>query len=726
MHEKFEKPYNPKETESRIYELWEKSELFTPEKSIEAGYTEEDADAYTVVLPPPNVTGVLHMGHAAMLAIEDLLIRYNRMKGKRTLWIPGTDSASIATQNVVEKKVQKEEGKSRHDLGREELLLRIADFVEGSKNTIISQIKAMGSSLDWTRYAFTMDEPRTAAVNEAFLRMYEAGLIVRGNRVINWDPKGQTTISDDEVKHEDTKGMFYTFTYSKDFPIPIATTRPETKVGDVAVAVHPDDERYKQYIGQTFEVTFAGVPLSIKVVGDVEANPELGTGAVGVTPAHSQTDFDIAQRHDLPLKQVIDEYAKMQNTTPELDGLKTLEAREKIVEWIKAEGLLISEEEIDISLSRAERTNGIVEPLPKEQWFIDVNKKITLPHSNIKGIEAGQEVTLREIMIAAVEGGDIDILPERFNKIYFHWVQNLRPWCISRQIWYGHRIPMWYKDGESKAQVESPGDGWKQDPDTLDTWFSSGLWTLSTLGWPNSSEDLKIYHPTAVLETGYDIIFFWVARMILMTTFLTGDVPFKKVFLHGMIRDSKGQKMSKSKGNGIDPLDLIGEYGADATRFALLTGAAPGNDVPLDVQQVKGYGRFSNKIWNVARFVLTHTEGVDLSKRPNLSKDDEKDLVDLQAMVDEVSAHLEDYRFDLAADRAYHYFWHTFADIIIEKSKIELESDAKEAVQFKLYFILTTTLKTLHPFMPFVTEEIWQSLPRKESPYLLVAKWPKA
>jgi len=726
MHEKFEKPYDPQETESRIYELWEKSELFSPEKSIEAGHTEKDAESYTIVLPPPNVTGVLHMGHAAMLAIEDLLIRFHRMKGKRALWIPGTDSASISTQSVVEKKVLKEEKKTRHDLGREELLNRIADFVETSKSTIISQIKAMGSSLDWNRYAFTMDEARTEAVNEAFLRMYNAGLITRGNRVINWDPKGQTTISDDEVKHEDTKGMFYTFTYSKDFPIPIATTRPETKVGDVAVAVHPDDERYKQYIGQTFDVTFAGVDLSIKVVGDTEANPELGTGAVGVTPAHSQVDFDIAQRHDLPLKQVINEYAKMQNTTEELDGLKVLDAREKIVEWIKSEGLLIEEKEIDISLSRAERTNGIIEPLPKEQWFIDTNKKFTLPNSTITGIAAGSEVTLREIMLATVENGDIDILPERFNKIYFHWVNNLRPWCISRQIWYGHRIPMWYKDGDLKAQVESPGDGWEQDPDTLDTWFSSGLWTLSTLGWPNKTEDLKIYHPTAVLETGYDIIFFWVARMILMTTFLTGEVPFKKVFLHGMVRDNKGAKMSKSKGNGIDPLDLVSEYGADATRFALLTGAAPGNDVPLDIQQVKGYKRFTNKIWNVARFVLTHTKDADLLAKPNLTKDDEKDLEELDAMVAEVTEHLDGYRFDLAADRAYHYFWHTFADIIIEKSKEELEGDRRSIVQWKLYHILTTTLKTLHPFMPFVTEEIWQSLEEKEAPYLLVAKWPKA
>lgn len=726
MHEKFERPYDPQDTESRIYEMWEKSELFTPEKSIEAGHTKEDADPYTIVLPPPNVTGVLHMGHASMLAIEDLMIRYNRMKGKKALWIPGTDSASIATQSVVEKKILKEEKKSRHDLGREELLNRIADFVEESKSTIISQIKAMGSSLDWTRYAFTMDESRTKAVNEAFFRMYEAGLIVRGNRVINWDPKGQTTISDDEVNHEETPGVLYTFTYSKDFPIPIATTRPETKVGDVAVAVHPEDKRYKKYIGETFEVTFAGVSLSIKIVGDEAVDPEFGTGAVGVTPAHSQIDFEIAERHNLPLKQVINEYAKMQNTTPELDGLKVSDARAKIVEWIESEGLLTESKEVTLNISRAERTNGIIEPLPKQQWFIDVNKSFTTPHSNIAGIKSGTETTLKELMTAAVEGGDVDILPERFNKIYFHWVNNLRPWCISRQIWYGHRIPMWYKEDELKAQVESPGEGWEQDPDTLDTWFSSGLWTLSTLGWPEKTKDLAVYHPTAVLETGHDIIFFWVARMILMTTFLTGDVPFKKVFLHGMVRDSKGAKMSKSKGNGIDPLDLVGEYGADATRFALLTGAAPGNDIPLDVQQVKGYRRFANKIWNVARFVLTHTEDADLEKKPELTEDDEKDIVELDAMVTEVTKLLEEYRFDLAADRVYHYFWHTFADIILEKSKSELEGDRRAAVQWKLYHILTTTLKTLHPFMPFVTEEIWQSLEKKDDPYLLVAKWPNA
>tara|TARA_B100000745_G_C20152551_1_gene395092 strand:+ start:1483 stop:3663 length:2181 start_codon:yes stop_codon:yes gene_type:complete len=726
MHEKFEKPYDPQETESRIYQMWEESGLFNPEKSIEAGYTDENAESYTIVLPPPNVTGVLHMGHASMLAIEDLLIRYQRMQGKRTLWIPGTDSASIATQSVVEKKVQKEEKKNRHDLGREVFLERIADFVEDSKNTIISQVKAMGSSLDWSRYAFTMDETRTSAVNEAFIRMYNAGLITRGHRSVNWDPKGQTTISDDEVEYKEETTKFY---YLKYGPFTIGTARPETKFGDKYVVMHPDDERYKEYEhGQQLEVEWINGKITATIIKDEAANPEFGSGVMTITPWHSAIDFDIAKKHDLEYEQIIDFYGKLLPVTgEEFEGMKIGEAREKIIEKLESKGLVEKIDENYVhNIAIGDRTKATIEPQVMEQWFIDVNKKITLPESHITGIKDGQEVTLKELMIAAVEGGDVDIIPNRFNKIYFHWVNNLRPWCISRQIWYGHRIPMWYKDGEEKAQIESPGDGWEQDPDTLDTWFSSGLWTLSTLGWPNKEEDLKIYHPTSVLETGHDIIFFWVARMILMTTFLTGEVPFKKVFLHGMVRDAKGAKMSKSKGNGIDPLDLISEYGADASRFALLTGAAPGNDIPLDVQQVRGYKKFTNKIWNVARFVLTHTDGVDLSKRPDFSEDDEKDLEELNAMVNEVTEHLDTYRFDLAADRAYHYLWHTFADIIIEKSKEELEGDRRSTVQWKLYYILITVLKTLHPFMPFVTEEIWQSLDTKESPYLFVAKWPKA
>jgi len=726
MHEKFEKPYDPQATESRIYKMWEESGFFNPEKSIAAGHTEKDAESYTIVLPPPNVTGVLHIGHASMLAIEDLLIRYNRMKGKRTLWIPGTDSASIATQNVVEKKVQKEEKKSRHQLGREEFLSRIADFVEESKTTIISQIKAMGSSLDWSRYAFTMDKTRNEAVNEAFIRMHKAGLIVRGNRSVNWDPKGQTVISDDEIEHKEETTNFY---YLKYGPFIIGTSRPETKFGDKYVVMHPNDERYKEYThGQKIDLEWINGPITATIIKDEAIDPEFGSGVMTITPWHSSVDFEIAQRHDLEYEQIIDQYGKLLPIAgKEFEGMKISTTREKIIEKLDSKGLVESIDERYVhNISIGDRTKAVIEPQIMKQWFIDVQKKFTLPVSNITGIKSGQEVSLKELMTTAVTSGDIEILPKRFNKTYFHWVDNLRPWCISRQIWYGHRIPMWYKGTEEKAQVESPGDGWEQDPDTLDTWFSSGLWTLSTLGWPNNKEELETYHPTAVLETGYDIIFFWVARMILMTTFLTGDVPFKKVFLHGMVRDTKGQKMSKSKGNGVDPLDLIADYGADAARFALLTGAAPGNDIPFDVQQVKGYKKFTNKIWNVARFVLTHTEGASVLEKPDLSEEDTKDLKDLEDMVKEVTNYLEGYRFDLAADRAYHYFWHTFADVIIEKSKSELEGERRSAVQWKLYHILTTTLKTLHPFMPFVTEEIWQSLPEKESPYLLVTKWPKA
>lgn len=726
MDTKFDSPYDPQETEKRIYEMWEKSELFTPEKSIEKGFTDENAESYTIVLPPPNVTGVLHMGHASMLAIEDTMIRYNRMQGKRALWIPGTDSASIATQNVVEKKLQKEEKKSRHDIGREALLEKIAEFVEDSKNTIISQIKAMGSSLDWTRYAFTMDEDRYAAVQEAFIRMFNAGLIVRGHRSVNWDPKGQTVISDDEIVYKEEVTKFY---YLKYGPFTIGTARPETKFGDKYLVMHPDDARYKEYEHrQEIEVEWINGPITATIIKDEAANPEFGSGVMTITPWHSAIDFEIAQRHDLQYEQIIDQYGKLlPSAGEEFEGMKIADSREKIIEKLDEKGLVEKIDENYVhNIATAERTGATVEPQIMEQWFIDVNKKFTLPHSSVTGIETGSEVTLKELMKTAVESGDIEILPDRFNKTYFQWIDNLRPWCISRQIWYGHRIPVWYKDGETKAQVESPGEGWVQDEDTLDTWFSSGLWTLSTLGWPHKKEDLKVYHPTSVLETGYDIIFFWVARMILMTTFLTGEVPFKKVFLHGMVRDAKGQKMSKSKGNGIDPLDLVAEYGADASRFALITGAAPGNDIPLDVQQVKGYKRFTNKIWNATRFVLMNTEGVDVSTQPQLSADDQKDIDALHEMVSEVTKHIDAYRFDLAADRAYHYFWHTFADIIIEKSKADLEGDRKEAAAWKLYYILITCLKTLHPFMPFVTEEIWQSLPEKETEYLLVAKWPTA
>ena len=671
------------------------------------------------------------MGHAAMLAVEDILVRYHRMNGKRTLWIPGTDSAAIATQSKVEKEILKSEGKSRHDLGREELLRRVAEFAENSKNTILGQTRAMGSSLDWSRYAYTLDEVRYKAVMTAFVNMYNDGLIYRGNRIVNWDPKGQTTISDDEIVHEERKSVLYTFKYSKDFPISISTTRPETKVGDVAVAVHPDDVRYQNYIGQTFSFTFCEVPVTVTIVADKEVDPAFGTGALGVTPAHSKIDWDIADRHNLTNRpQVINEYAKM-TVEGRLFGLKVEAAREAVVAWLKEENLLEKEEAVTQNIATAERTGGIIEPLPKLQWWINVNKKFTLQHSEIPGVVAGSEVTLKELMVAAVENGGTDIFPERFKRVYFNWIENLQDWCISRQIWFGHRIPVWYKNDELYCGVTPPeGSDWTQESDTLDTWFSSGLWTFSTLGWPEKTKDFETYHPTAVLETGYDILFFWVARMILMSTYHTGQVPFKNVYLHGLVRDEKNRKMSKSLGNTIDPLDMIAKYGADATRLSLIIGAAPGNDLPLSENKIKGYKNFANKIWNITRFILTHTSDYDPTKPANYSPRDLEILAGIQTAVADTTSEIEKFNLYLAGEKSYHYIWHELADNILEESKEILQSadaSVRHARQAVLATCLTTSLKLIHPFMPYVTEAIWQELPNelKDQKILMVAKWPK-
>lgn len=727
--EKFLQPYDPNTCEASLYEKWEDSGYFNPDICIEKGITAEDAETFSIVLPPPNVTGVLHMGHAAMLAIEDILVRYNRMCGKRTLWIPGTDHASIATQSKVEKEIYKSEKKSRHDLGRDELLRRIEDFAKDSHDTIVSQVRRMGASLDWSREAFTLDEQRSKAVFTAFKNMYDAGLLYRKNRIVNWDPKGQTTVSDDEVDHEDITGTLYTFKYSKDFPISIATTRPETKVGDTAVAVHPDDQRYKKYIGSTHTVEFAGTTLSIKVVADEHIDPEFGTGAVGVTPAHSQTDWEIGERHDLASIQVINEYAKMTSEAGELvTGLKTKEAREVIIDWIKENNLLEKEEEIEVSISKAERTGGVIEPLPKLQWWVDTEKEFEIPTSHIHGIPDGTKVTLKKLMQDVVHNDQIEILPERFKQDYFRWIDNLRPWCISRQIWYGHRIPVWYKDDEIFVGVDAPeNSGWEQDPDTLDTWFSSGLWTFSTLGWPECTEDLATYHPTTVLETGYDILFFWVTRMVLMSAFHLGDIPFKYVYLHGLVRDEKGQKMSKSLGNIIDPVSMIDKYGADATRLSLIIGAAVGNDIKLKEQRIKGYKHFSNKLWNVSRFILENTVNSALQTPPAITPEDQKHLDHLAEIIHTTTEHIEKFRLDIAADTLYHYLWHEVADNILEDSKGIFQSEDQIAISSRRYTLTTilhTSLKLLHPFMPFITEEIWQSLPQKETAMLMVTPWP--
>ncbi len=826
-----EGPYNPQDHEEKIYQLWEQGGFFTP--SID-----QDKKSYSIVLPPPNVTGTLHIGHALMLAIEDILIRYHRMQGLRTLWLPGTDHAAIATQSKVEKKIYKEEGKSRYDLGREDFLKRVEKFAQESHDTIVQQTKRMGASLDWSREAYTLDEARNRAVNMAFKTMHDDGLIYQGDRVINWDPKGQTTISDDEVVHVEREAALYTFKYSSDFPFAIATTRPETKLGDTAVAVHPNDERYKKFIGQEYDLEFCKEKLHIKIIADESVDPEFGTGALGVTPAHSHIDWEIAQRHNLSLKQIIDEKTRIISVNENLQGKKVEEARSIIVEWLKENNLLIKEEPIKQNVATAERTGALVEPLPKKQWFVAVNKEFVMKESKLKNIKTGEKVTLKKLMRSVVESSEIKIMPEQFEKIYFHWIDNLRDWCISRQIWYGHRVPVYYKDQEICVGAEAPvGDGWEQDPDTLDTWFSSGLWTFSTLGWPinevrhfheslvdliikgekvktyrfddesycvgqvwqlensqtqekfgyakitkvsqarfgdigygaeghekyasqedmyetfkryypekeitadsltwiyefeyQQKSDLETFHPTDVLETGYDILFFWVARMILMTTYLLGDIPFKTVYLHGLIRDAERQKMSKSKDNAVDPLSVIDEQGADALRMAMVFGTGQGNDVVMTPDKIVAQKKFANKIWNASKFILNNlgqefkpaVVNIDLFKNS-----DDKDILEkLAATVKQTAINLDNFMFHEAAQDIYQFFWHDLCDVYLESVKSRLydeEGESQENARQVLYHVLLNSLKLLHPFMPFITEVVYQELPYKNKQSLIIEDWP--
>lgn len=710
----FLKPYNPGEREPRILEAWEASGYANPDVCIEKGVTHPDAEAYSIVLPPPNVTGTLHMGHAAMLAIEDILIRYHRMRGFRTLWVPGTDSAAIATQSKVEDEMYKKEKKTRHDIGREELMRRIDVFTEESKATIIDQLKRMGSSLDWSRYAYTMDEPRYRAVMEAFVRMYDAGLIYRGNRIVNWDPKLQTTVSDDEIEYLEKTDPFYYFQYG---PFVIGTVRPETKFGDKYVVMHPDDTRYAEYThGQKLQLEWINGPIEATVIKDEAVDMETGSGVMTITPAHSAIDFEIAERHKLDVEQVIDERGILLPIAGEFAGQHIKKARAAIVEKLKTKGLIAKVDEHYVhNVSTNSRGGGLIEPQVKRQWFMAVNKKVTFPN--------GKEMTLKEWMRESVESGKVGIAPDRFEKIYHNWITNLRDWCLSRQIWFGHRIPAWFKGDEIKVSIESPGEGWEQDPDTLDTWFSSGLWSFSTLGWPEATEDLRTYHPTSVLETGYDIIFFWVARMILMAGFLTGQVPFKRVYLHGLVRDGHGRKMSKSLGNIINPLDMIEKYGADATRLSLVVGTQPGNDLKLSEDRVRGYKHFANKVWNITRFVLEN----ECKPEGEMLSEDEACVKEAMRLAKTVSENIDQFRIDLAADAAYHFVWDRFAAEILEESKAALKGDdakAKASKQRMLYEVLVISIKVLHPFMPFVTEAIWQELPVKERDLLMVAAWP--
>jgi valyl-tRNA synthetase len=704
------KTYDASQVEDDIYKTWEESGFFNPDNLSDA------KDPFTISMPPPNVTGILHLGHALENSLMDIQIRYQRMNGKRALLVPGTDHAAVATQARVEDMLKKEGIKNpRQELGREKLLERIRDYSEDSKSTILNQIRKMGTSCDWSRLAYTFDEDRSKVVNELFKKMYSDGLIYRGYRVVNWSVKGQSTASDDELVYIDKKTIVHTFKYAKDFPIPIATTRPETKLGDTAVAVHPDDKRYSKYIGEKFTVEIgAQNPLVITIIADENVDPEYGTGAVGVTPAHSQVDFEMYQKNkDIGLIQVIGQDGKMTaEAGKDYEGLAIDEAREKFVDWLKKNDLHISEEEIDHNVGTSDRFGDVVEALPMDQWFIDVNKKIE-----------GKNKSLKELMREAVttgHGGDkdkvVNITPDRFHKIYLNWIDNLRDWNISRQIWWGHRIPVWYKGDEIKVSDTSPGGSWTQDEDTLDTWFSSGSWTFSTLNKPG---DLEMYHPTSWMQMGYEILFFWMARMILMSTYALDEIPFKDVYIHGMLRDKDGKKFSKSLDNGFDPLKVIKDYGTDALRLSLIKGVTPGNDSKFYEEKVESSRNFVNKIWNISRYILTSVGEVKLVEKSPKPKtlSDKWILSRLSKTIEDVSNNLSAYNFSLASESLQQFTRDEFADWYLEIAKVEKNKDEI------LLYVLQNILKMWHPFIPFITENIWNNFNNEK--LLMIAEWPQ-
>ncbi|HEY4504568.1 MAG TPA: class I tRNA ligase family protein [Candidatus Paceibacterota bacterium] len=691
MPEKLTKPYNPKETEGRIYDLWEKSGYFNPD-NLPAfdGTAGRFTKPFSVVLPPPNVTGTLHLGHALEDSLQDAIVRYKRMRGYKTLWVPGTDHAAIATQSKVEKILEKE-GRSRHDLGRGEFLKRVEKFARESHGTIVGQIKRMGASLDWSREAFTLDEGRSEAVKEAFKLMREAGLIYQGNRIVNWDPKGQTVISDDEIIYKEEVSPFYYMQYG---PFVIGTVRPETKFGDKYVVINPNDPRYNDYKhGQKIDLEWINGPITATVIHDPEQNMEFGSGAMTITPWHDAHDFELAEKFGLEKEQVIDEFSKLLPIAGEFAGMKIAEARVKIIEKLKEKGLLVKIDEKYVhNVPTAERTGGLIEPQIKLQWFVAVNKPI----------EDRGGKTLKDLMREPVESGAIKIIPEHEEKKYFNWINNLRDWCISRQIWYGHKVPV---EGES---------------DTLDTWFSSALWSFSTLGWPERTKDMETYHPNSLINPGYEILFFWLARMVMMSQFLLGKVPFRTAYLHGILRDKQGRKFSKSLGNGVDPIEIIDKYGADALRMSLIVGIAPGMDSDFDEQKVMAYKKFANKLWNISRYVISKQEAV----APLQAERSQNNLITkLNELVKDVTLDMDNYKFYLAAEKIYQFTWHEFADKFIEESK---DKDDPNTL-YTLRFTLCALLRLLHPFMPFVTEEIWGIMHPSEQAdgkLLMIEPWP--
>ena len=705
--------YDPAAVEAKWYQYWEENKLFHAEPDPEK-------EPFSIVIPPPNVTGQLHMGHALDNTLQDILIRYKRMQGYNTLWMPGTDHAGIATQIKVEE-LLRSEGTSRYDLGREKFIEQVWNWKNQYGARISNQLRSLGASCDWERERFTMDEGCSQAVREVFVSLYEKGLIYQGHRITNWCPRCNTALSDIEVEHEEKPGNLYHVKYPVEGKegeyITVATTRPETILGDSGVAVHPEDQRYKSYVGENLLLPLLN--RRIPVVADEYVDPAFGTGAVKVTPAHDPNDFDMGQRHQLPQIVVMNPDGTMNDEAGRYAGMDRYECRKQLVRDLQEAGFLVQIDEHTHAVGHCQRCATVVEPLVSKQWFVKM-EPLTKPS------------------LEAVTSGKIEFVPDRFTKIYCNWLENIRDWCISRQIWWGHRIPAWYCDcGEvvvSRVDVDKCpvcGKLMQQDPDVLDTWFSSALWPFSTMGWPQQTPLLKQFYPTSVLVTGYDIIFFWVARMITMGIEFQHEIPFRHVFIHGLVRDSQGRKMSKSLGNGIDPLEVIEKYGSDTLRFTLVTGNTPGNDMRFYWERVESSRNFANKIWNASRFVLMNLEGFDGKKTPSLENFTLADrwiLSRYENTVTEVTRNIENFELGEAARLVYEFIWNEYCDWYIELAKSRLynkeNAAGKETAQYVLSYVLSQTLQLLHPFMPFITEEIWQALPHQENS-IMIAPWPK-
>ena len=707
-----EKTYDPSKVEERLYKAWCDGGYFTPDVN-------DGKPAFTIVIPPPNVTGQLHMGHALDETLQDILIRYKRMKGFSTLWLPGTDHAGIATQIKVEEFLRKNEGLTRYDLGREKFLERVWDWKAQYGSTIIRQLQKLGASCDWTRLRFTMDEGLSRAVREVFVNLYDKGLIYRGYRIINWCPHCRTALSDAEVEYSEDAGHFWHIRYpvkDSDEYVTIATTRPETLLGDTAVAVNPEDERYTHLVGKTLILPL--VNREIPVIADEYVDKEFGTGCVKITPAHDPNDFMVGQRHELEIIKVMNDDATINEHGGKYEGLDRYEACKQIVADLEAEGFLVKIEAHSHNVGKCYRCGNTVEPLTSDQWFVKMGPMI-------------------QPAIDVVKDGRISYEPDRFSKIYINWMENLHDWCISRQLWWGHRIPAFYceKCGKmtvSKTDIDTCpecGGAVHQDEDVLDTWFSSALWPFSTLGWPDKTPDLAKYYPTDVLVTGYDIITFWVSRMIFSAMEHMNEIPFKHVFIHGLVRDAQGRKMSKSLGNGIDPLMIIEKYGADALRFALATGNSPGNDMRFSDEKIEASRNFSNKIWNAARFVLMNLdiEKIELPDESALRIEDKWILSKLNRLTKEVSANIESFELGVALSKLYDFIWDNFCDWYIELLKPRFNdkgSEDNKVAQNVIAYVLSSALKLLHPFMPFITEELYQALPH-DVESIMISEYPE-